>query len=758
MKQSKELLCEVAQKYVEAGLRIVCVHSAWCDNKIKRGKAPTHFGWQKKSLSWEELKKEIDRVWSREGGCNIGLVTGKVSGLVCVDIDEPGWYEEHEMHLGNPIIERSASGGMHLYYKYPKGFDGCLRSRSSAARIFKGVDILADGGNQVVTWPSMHSSQEGLYEFDRNLNLLDALEEADELPRWIVDEMLVDKKTGEVIEEAKEVKGGGGELDLHAARFAIRSFPPAIEGAGGDLQTLKAALIGRDYGLSPLQVYELLSQEYNPRCSPPWAERDLAEKVKNAFKYAQRGQGNMSIEHVFDDEPVVTEVAPPLAYSKKHAVHNARVFIEKMNGVLDCFDGQFVHYDSLERKWRVVSDGTIESLIFRDMPREVTQTIKASMFSDIRKILKMQLSKPSGIPDIHWRGEFEKGSDFITVKNGILDVQTGELLKHSKDWFCFHSLPIEYDGSAECPGFLGFLDSIWEGDAELIESLRLWMGYCLLTSCSMEKFAVFKGASRAGKSTLASVIESIVGRENTASTSLSLIGSDFGLENLMGRKLCVFQDAERASLDRMGVATERIKSLASNDPVGINRKGQSVVFQRLGVKIAFVCNKLPNFLNDESALTNRMIVFPFWKSFIGQEDTGLKERLLKETQGIFNWALVGARRLLRGEKLFTSEKGKEAIQEITEQLDSVQGYIAECVEIHDHDHTFVSGDEMWSSYKEWCKDSGRHTKNKQRFFQEVSSHPSLLNRKERKNNRRGFKGVKVIHDVFQMTDDSEVPF
>ena len=245
------------------------------------------------------------------------------------------------------------------------------------------------------------------------------------------------------------------------------------------------------------------------------------------------------------------------------------------------------------------------------------------MFSDVRKIVRMQLSKPQGIPDVHWRGaEGRRGIDFITVKNGILDVQTGELLNHSRDWFCFHSLPIFYREDAKCEEFLKFLDSVWEGDAELIESLRLWMGYCLLTSCAMEKFAVFKGASRAGKSTLASVIESIVGRENTASTSLSLIGSDFGLENLMGRKLCVFQDAERASLDRMGVATERIKSLASNDPVGINRKGQSVVFQRLGVKIAFVCNKLPNFLNDENALTNRMVVFPFSKSFMCHIVTG----------------------------------------------------------------------------------------------------------------------------------------
>lgn len=48
----KELLLHTAQRYVDRGLHIVCVHSAWCDNKIKRGKAPSHYAWQKEKLSW----------------------------------------------------------------------------------------------------------------------------------------------------------------------------------------------------------------------------------------------------------------------------------------------------------------------------------------------------------------------------------------------------------------------------------------------------------------------------------------------------------------------------------------------------------------------------------------------------------------------------------------------------------------------------------------------------------------------------------
>jgi P4 family phage/plasmid primase-like protien len=772
----KKLLFETAERYVKEGLQIVCVHSAWCDNKIKRGKAPTHFGWQKEALRWEELRKEMERVWSREGGCNIGLKTGKESGLVCVDVDPKsgglGWYNEHEMHLGSPIVERTANGGMHLYYRYPQGLEGELKTCSSLKRLFKGVDILADGAGQVVTWPSVHASGEVQYTFDRGLDLIDAAVEADELPRWIVDEMLLKQREDKNIGESEGKRGEAEEIDLQAARFALESVAGAVEGDGGDLQTLRAAMVCRDYGLSEKQVYELLLSEYNPRCSPPWQPKELWAKVKNAFKYGRMSQGSASISNAFSEEPTVPVERTPEdggsaaddAYSKKNAIHSARVFMKRNKRFVDCYDGQFVYYDAVNHRWKVTTDNYMESIIYRDISMscgdgELIRTMKVGHISDIRKAVKFHLNNAQVIPDVYWRSGERKGMNYITMANGILDVESGELLGHTEDWFCFQSIGVTYDESARCPMFLKFLEDVWDGDEELIESLRLWMGYCLLSSANLQKFAIFKGASRAGKSTLAGVIEALVGRDNSASTSLSLIGSDFGLENIMGRKLVVFQDADRASQDRMGVATERIKSLASNDPMGINRKGQSVVFQRMNAKIAFVCNKMPPFLNDENALTNRMVVFPFWKSFQGKEDFTLGERLEQEIPGVFNWALVGARRLLRGDKLFTAQKGLEALEEITQQLDSVQGFMAECVEVTDQEHNVVTATDLWAAYKEWCKDSGRVHKNKQRFFMELGNHRVMATRRVRTKELRGFRGVRLMSDVFASVPDiDDCPF
>ena len=66
----------------------------------------------------------------------IAIVTGAISGLIVVDIDDPkmdlSW-------LPTTTIIQTGSGGYHYYYAYTTAF-------SNKARIRENVDIRADGG------------------------------------------------------------------------------------------------------------------------------------------------------------------------------------------------------------------------------------------------------------------------------------------------------------------------------------------------------------------------------------------------------------------------------------------------------------------------------------------------------------------------------------------------------------------------------------------------------------------------------------
>ena len=67
------------------------------------------------------------------------------------------------------------------------------------------------------------------------------------------------------------------------ARKYIATMPPAISGSGGHTATFNVARKLADFGLSESEIFSMLRDDYNPRCQPPWSDRDLQHKASEAF-------------------------------------------------------------------------------------------------------------------------------------------------------------------------------------------------------------------------------------------------------------------------------------------------------------------------------------------------------------------------------------------------------------------------------------------------------------------------------------------
>jgi P4 family phage/plasmid primase-like protien len=76
---------------------------------------------------------------------------------------------------------------------------------------------------------------------------------------------------------------------------------PAIEGSGGDFDTLVAAMVGGDFDLSDDEFWPIL-WDWNQRCSPPWCESDLRIKLVNAHRYRTNAYGHKLME---DEKKVI---------------------------------------------------------------------------------------------------------------------------------------------------------------------------------------------------------------------------------------------------------------------------------------------------------------------------------------------------------------------------------------------------------------------------------------------------------------------
>lgn len=70
-----------------------------------------------------------------------------------------------------------------------------------------------------------------------------------------------------------------------------------------------------------------------------------------------------------------------------------------------------------------------------------------------------------------------------------------------------------------------------------------WFGYVLSGNAALHKVLMFIGPPRSGKSTIARILSKLAGIANVAYPTLSAFGSQFEMQNLIGKSLAIISDA-----------------------------------------------------------------------------------------------------------------------------------------------------------------------------------------------------------------------
>jgi KaiC/GvpD/RAD55 family RecA-like ATPase len=83
---------------------------------------------------------------------------------------------------------------------------------------------------------------------------------------------------------------------IRRAAAYLERVPGAVEGEHGDLHTLKiCGVIANGFDLTEDQAFCLLLS-WNEKCSPPWSEPELRQKLRNAIKYNDKVRGWMLVD------------------------------------------------------------------------------------------------------------------------------------------------------------------------------------------------------------------------------------------------------------------------------------------------------------------------------------------------------------------------------------------------------------------------------------------------------------------------------
>ncbi|MBX6425255.1 MAG: AAA family ATPase [Variibacter sp.] len=230
---------------------------------------PLRAGGKEPLIKWEEYqgrRPSLDEIadWARRWpGCNVGIVTGEISGLVVLDLDTAEAIAEAERRgLPATASVRTGRGGKHFYFEHP----GVKVTSRSAWCAVKGLDTKGDGG-YVVAAGSRHPNGNP-YEWIMPPGLGLA-----PMPQWLQELACVDPTP--LAGKAKRALNIG-TLDIEAALAAIRA------GNGWHDHTLRlvASFVAR--GFSDEEILAFADKITLPGWTVDDTRRDLKRMIEGA--------------------------------------------------------------------------------------------------------------------------------------------------------------------------------------------------------------------------------------------------------------------------------------------------------------------------------------------------------------------------------------------------------------------------------------------------------------------------------------------
>lgn len=413
------------------------------------------------------------------------------------------------------------------------------------------------------------------------------------------------------------------------------------------------------------------------------------------------------------------------AYQKKLYERYEHVILERFPSLRYVIANSFYNYENgayvpLETK-------SLQALILNEMEKDGLTSYRTKTHVD-NKILCLQAQDAIVIDP----KDVDPDPSVINVGNGLVNLDTGDLMPHDPAYFSTNQLPdITYqsDKTLEelAPRWTRFVREITEGDEGKALLLQEMAGYCFTRSVAFQRAFILFGSGANGKSTFVDILAKILGRRNSSSLTLKDLHEQFGPAKLFGKTLNVIEE-----INNNYVESDYIKKVITGAEITADRKfiQEPLVF-RPYAKFVFAVNSLPKINDTTMGLYRRFTIIEFSARFSPNSEPHLHEKLWNERDGVFLWAMEGWKRL-RAQGVFTitaavlaaSEHFKESNSPLVEFLLATYRVAS----LDRKDHYMIPLLKVFSSYQKGTRELGYQPKNFQNFAKEIGSlnHSQLM--------------------------------
>lgn len=351
-------------------------------------------------------------------------------------------------------------------------------------------------------------------------------------------------------------------------------------------------------------------------------------------------------------------------------------------------------------------EAQVEAATIEDEDQRRRATSHALNIGNKQKIVAA-LSLAEGNQALHVSpAELDSDPFLVGCTNGTIDLKSGTFHESDRDDLITLTLGTGWENSATCPQWEKFLRDVTKEDPELIEFIRLSIGYTLTGSVNEQRFYFLYGIGANGKSVLVETIEALLG-DYVHRASAELFdrrrdrNKDPELAELPGKRLILASETqEGARLDE-----RLIKDVTGGETLRGEAKYQSGIRFSPTAKIWMSGNHKPGISGTDQGIWRRVHLLPFDARFNGKNrDPQMGEKLRTELPGILRWAVSGCLDWQKG-GIKIPERVRLAVQEYRSDEDTVGRFVKDRIEEAASEAT-VSKKVVYAAYKEWSEEEG----------------------------------------------------
>jgi P4 family phage/plasmid primase-like protien len=317
---------------------------------------------------------------------------------------------------------------------------------------------------------------------------------------------------------------------------------------------------------------------------------------------------------------------------------------------------------------------------------------------------------------------FNQNDDLLPLKNGVWSFSEKKLIPYEREHYFTFKIDINYNPGADFSDMTKAMNQWFNNDAEIVDFVHYYIGYCLTGYTSRQECLVAWGKKSCnGKSTLwADILKIIMGPyfKTLASESLSKkkTGNNDGLAQCEGKRCANIDEPEEESENGNGIKKSLFKNITSGKgEIEVSAKYMTAKEIKFKTKLNFSCNECPDFdFNDKG--TNRRVVileqntefvYPEQYALLSEEekkivhirDDAFITKLLANKEGLIRWALEGSDKFMKDKARPVPKKLLEIKNQVKEDKDELGSWVRNnLTSSTETDLTVLEVKQFWKKY------------------------------------------------------------